>query len=120
MNELPARSAIDVPLLLPEQAARRLGVSVDTLRKMIQAGLITAIKWPGNVRVDPAEIERFELSHATEARVPTKARSPIPELSAIERCPRSSRGAWRIAVSVHAVYSDADAARIAGAKEGRG
>jgi excisionase family DNA binding protein len=85
MNELPARSAIDVPLLLPEEAARRLRVSVDTLRKMIQAGLITAIKWPGNVRIDPAEIERFELLHATEGRVPSKARPRIPELSAIER-----------------------------------
>ncbi|HET6867326.1 MAG TPA: helix-turn-helix domain-containing protein [Solirubrobacteraceae bacterium] len=65
MDDYPTRSSVDVPLLLPEEAARRLRVSVETLRKMIRLGLITAIKWPGNVRIDPAELHRFERHHAT-------------------------------------------------------
>ena len=47
------------PLLTLEEAARRLSVSVMTVRRMIRDRELVATKLRGEWRVDPADLEAF-------------------------------------------------------------
>ena len=47
------------PLLTLEEAARRLNVSVATVRRMIRDKELVATKLRGDWRVDPVDLEAF-------------------------------------------------------------
>lgn len=49
-----------------EQAAERLGVSTKTVRRLISAGDIPAIKVATCVRIDPADLDRYVAAHRYE------------------------------------------------------
>jgi excisionase family DNA binding protein len=52
------------PLLSPQEAATRLSVSVMTVRRLVKAGQLPALKVGGQLRFDPSELEEWlEESH---------------------------------------------------------
>ncbi len=52
-----ARTKAPEPALTPEEAARRLGLHVVTVRKHLVAGLIPAARIGGAWRISPATID---------------------------------------------------------------
>lgn len=49
-----------MPTISPAEAARMLGVSADTIRKYVRAGLLPGKLFPGGrVRLEAAAVERF-------------------------------------------------------------
>jgi excisionase family DNA binding protein len=71
LEDLEARRELD-PLPIPE-AARKLGVSVSTLRRRISAGEVPVVRLGRTVRVDmaavkPAEAKIARLALAARAR----------------------------------------------------
>lgn len=56
-------SSEDLPALPPRRAARALGISITTLRRWEETGLITAFRTPGGQRRFPqSEIDRIRAA----------------------------------------------------------
>lgn len=69
--------ANDTPLLTPQQAAIRLGVSRPYIYKMVSTGVLTAIKWESTVRIDPSDLDTFIENRRTKS-IPLKEIKVIP------------------------------------------
>lgn len=59
-----------VPL---EEAARRMTLTVDTLRRSLQEGLVRGHRAGGNWRVDPDEVASFERHPERRRKLPLGA-----------------------------------------------
>lgn len=58
-NAPPARER----LLRPREVADRLAVSATTIRRLVAAGEIDAVRVGGQLRLDPAAVEEFVQRH---------------------------------------------------------
>jgi excisionase family DNA binding protein len=54
-------------LLTPPQASERLQVSLSTVRRLVAAGDLRAVRVGGQLRIDPDDLRRFLAEHRTAA-----------------------------------------------------
>jgi excisionase family DNA binding protein len=57
-------------LIETSKAAKRLGVDVETVRRLIRQGRLGAVRIGGEYRIDPAEIEAFKARQSQERIAP--------------------------------------------------
>ena len=56
---MPSVATLPTRLLRIDDAARRLNVSKATVYRLIKRGQLPAVRVGGQIRLDPAELERY-------------------------------------------------------------